>query len=149
MDGSSPFITAMVGLAGAGIGGLTSFLTSWVTLHAQLHQKTKAAARGRREKIYTDFIKEATRLFGDALGHEREEISDLVTLYSLAARIRLLAPKDIIQHAERVIQAIVAAYLGPNRTLHELREFAQDGGLDPLREFSEACRRELEKYGEA
>lgn len=144
MDGS--ILTAMVGLAGAAIGGLASFATSWLTVRAQLHQKVRDAARDRREKVYTDFIKEASRLFGDALGHEREDVSDLITLYSLVAHMRLLASNEVTLCAEKVLDAIVAAYLGPNRTLHELRQFAREGGLDPLRRFSEACRTELASY---
>lgn len=146
MDGT--ILTATVGLAGAAIGGFTSFATSWSTLHIQLRQKARTAARGRREKVYSDFIREAAKLFGDALGHEREDVGDLITLYALVARMRLLASPEVIARAEVVLESIVAAYIGPNRTLHELREFARGGGLDPLRRFSEACRAELEAFGD-
>jgi hypothetical protein len=146
MDGSSSILTAMVGLAGAAIGGLTSFVTSWLTLRTQMHQNMLTAARERREAVYKDFIKEAARLFGDALGHEREDVSDLIALYAIVAHMRLLASSDVVERAERVLEAIVAAYLAPNRTLHELRQFAHEGGLDPLRKFSEACRSELERF---
>ncbi|MDR7256376.1 hypothetical protein J2X47_000537 [Sphingomonas sp. BE270] len=139
----------MVGLAGAAIGGFGSFMTSWLTVRAQLSQKIRSEARSRRELVYTDFIKEATRLFGDALGHEREDVSDLVTLYALVAKMRLIAPSDVIERAEYVVDSIVSAYLGPNRTLHQLREFAKEGGMDPLRQFSEACRTELNRFGDA
>lgn len=149
MDGSGSILTAMVGLAGAAIGGFGSFMTSWLTVRAQLRQKIRSEARSRREEIYTDFIKEATRLFGDALGHEREDVSDLVTLYALVARMRLIASSDVIDRAEKVLDAIVCAYLGPNRTLHELSQFARDGGMDPLRHFSVTCRGELERLDDA
>lgn len=146
MGGSASILTAMVGLAGAIIGGLTSFLTSWLTLRTQMQQKTRAAARGRREKVYTDFIKEAARLVGDALSHERGDVSDLIALYAMVARMRLLASNEVIVRAEEVLKAIVSAYQAPNRTVHELTQFARDGGLDPLRHFSETCRAELEKF---
>jgi hypothetical protein len=141
-------LTAIVGLAGAAVGGLTSFMASWLTVRTQTHQKMQTAARARRERIYTAFIKESARLFGDALGHEREEISDLVSLYAMVAQMRLIAPNDVIERAEGVLEAIAAAYLGPNYTLHELRQYAHGGGLDPLRQFSEACRSELEQFDE-
>ncbi|NMN06831.1 MULTISPECIES: hypothetical protein [unclassified Novosphingobium] len=149
MDGSGSILTAMVGLAGAAVGGFGSFMTSWLTVRAQISQKVRSEARSRRETIYSEFIKEATRLFGDALGHEREDISDLVTLYSLVATMRLVAHNEVIERAERVLDAIVKAYLGPNHTLHELRQFASEGGMDPLRQFSEACRAELQRFGDA
>jgi hypothetical protein len=46
-------------------------------------------------------------------------------------------------HAERVEDKILETYLGPNRTLQELRDFARKGGMNFLNEFSEACREEL------
>jgi len=48
-------------------------MTFWLTVRTQLSQKIRSEARSRREEIYTDFIKEAMRLFG----HEREDVSDL------------------------------------------------------------------------
>lgn len=149
MGASGSILTAMVGLVGAAIGGFGSFMTSWLTVRAQLLQKMRSEARSRREEVYTDFIEEATRLFGDALGHAREDVSDLVTLYALVARMRLIAPREVIDRADHVVDSIVSAYLGPNRTLHELRQFARDGGMDPLRQFSEACRTELQRFGDA
>lgn len=142
----TPILTAMAGLAGAAIGGFTSFATSWLTLRTQLREKMRTDARARREKVYTDFIKESARLFGDALGHQREDASDLIALYALVARMRLMASTEVVERAEAVLTAIVTTYLGPNRTLHELHAFANEGGLDPLRQFSETCRAELERY---
>lgn len=135
--------TAIAGLTGAAIGGFTSFATSWVTLRTQMRQKSRERARDRRERLYTEFIKEASRLYGDALGHERDDVADLIGLTALLSSMRLMASPDVIKRAEEVLDAIIATYIGPNRTLHEIRQFAQEGGLDPLRRLSEACRQEL------
>jgi hypothetical protein len=142
---SDSYMSAMIGLTGAVIGGLTSFATSWLTQRAQMHEKMRAAEHGRREKLHVEFIKEASRLFGDALSHEREEIADLVPLYALVARIRLVASSEVLSSAEKVMEAIIATYLAPNRTLHELKLFAHEGGFNPLLAFSAACRTELER----
>ena len=144
----TPILTAMAGLAGAAIGGFTSFATSWLTLRTQMREKMRTAARVRREKIYTDFIKESARLFGDALGHEREDVSDLIALYALVARMRLVASTAVVERAEHVLTTIVTTYLGPNRTLHELPDFASKGGVDALRQFSEVCREELQRFND-
>src|SRR3546814_14323917 len=105
-EGSGANLPDMVGLAGDARGGFGSFMTSWLTGRAQISQKIKSEARSRREDVYTDFIKEATRLFGDALGHEREDVSDLVPLYALVAKMRLIAPNEIGRAScrERVCQ---------------------------------------------
>ncbi|PZU08827.1 hypothetical protein [Sphingomonas sp.] len=142
MDGS--IFTATVGLAGAAIGGFTSFATTWMTQRAQLRERIVSAERSRRETVYVEFIRESARLFGDALGHERDDVSDLVGLYAILARMRLISTGHVIDAAERVLASVASAYLAPNRSLRELHQFAADGGLDPFLIFSEACRRELQ-----
>ena len=144
MDAS--YFSALAGLAGAAIGGMTSFGSSWLNQRAQLRVQTLAAARKQRENLYVDFIKEGSRLYADALSHERDEIMDLVNLYALAAHLRMVASPSIVDAGEAVIDAVIDAYHGPNRCLSELRQFAAQGGLDPFREFGRACREELLQY---
>jgi len=137
------YFSALVGLAGAAIGSFSSFTTTVITQRAQLREKVQQAAQSRREQLFVDFITEASRLYGDAVGHQREEICDLVTLYALVARMRLFASPSIVQAAERVMESIIAMYQAPNRSLGELKLFAHEGGLEPLLDFSERCREEL------
>ena len=40
---------------------------------------------------------------------------------------------------------IVNTYLAPNKTFPELRDMVNSGTIDPLRDFSEACREELQR----
>ncbi|HWI85214.1 MAG TPA: hypothetical protein VNT42_02665 [Sphingomonas sp.] len=144
MDAS--YFSAIAGLTGAGIGGLTSLATSWITQQTQSRQREREIARTRRERLFTAFIEEASRLFADAIGHEKDDVNDLVRLYALVARMRLAASPSVIEAAERVVLAVIAAYQAPNRTLRELHLFAREGHMDPLLEFSEACRAELIRF---
>jgi hypothetical protein len=137
------YVSAVAGLTGAGIGGLTSLLASWITQQNQTRQREREIGRTRRERLFTAFIEEASRLFADAIGHEKDNADELVHLYALVARMRLAASPDVIAAAERVVQGVIDAYQAPNRTLRELHLFARDGGMDPLLEFSEAGRAEL------
>ncbi len=137
------YISAIAGLTGATIGGVTSLATSWITQQTQSRQREREIARTRRERLFTAFIEEASRLFADAIGHEKDEVEDLVRLYALVARMRLVATPEVIGAAEGVVNGVIAAYQAPNRTLRELHLFAREGNLDPLLEFSEACRAEL------
>ena len=57
--------------------------------------------------------------------------------------MRLVSARAVIVAAERIEANILETYLGPNRTIHELREVARKGGMNFLIEFSEACREEL------
>jgi hypothetical protein len=61
--------------------------------------------------------------------------------------MRLLSGQDVIDHAERVSNSIIDSYLGPNKTFEDVRELRKNGALDPLKEFSAACREELRKFG--
>jgi hypothetical protein len=142
MEASS--FTAFAGLAGAAIGALTSVGTTWVSQRAQLREQHSAAERKRRESLYVEFMKEGSRLYADALSHERDDVADLVILYSIAAHVRMLSGEPVIAAADAVIRAIVDAYHGPNRSLTEMRNFAAGGGMDPLREFSLAARAEFQ-----
>lgn len=144
MDAS--YFSALAGLAGAAIGGMTSFGTTWVTQRAQLREQRILATHKQRESLYVDFIKEASRLFADALSHERDELNDLVELYAIMAHIRMISSEHVTSAAERAIDAIIDAYHGPNRTMGQMRSFAAEGGLDPFLDFDNAARHELSTF---
>ena len=145
MDASH--VSALAGLAGAVIGGFTSFWTNWITQQAQLREQRRERARKERERLFVEFLNEASRLYGDALGHEKDDVDDLVKLYAIAAHLRMVSSQEVVAAAERVIDLIVDSYRGPNRTLHELREFAANDGLFPFRELGRVFRKELEGFG--
>jgi hypothetical protein len=43
------------------------------------------------------------------------------------------------------LDTIIQAYLGPNRTLHEVLEDVHRGGFHFFAEFGEACRQDLDR----
>jgi len=86
-------------LAGAAIGGLTSFATSWLTQRTQLRHAQREAERAELKALYGDFITEASRLYGDALTHQTEEITGLVGLYAMVGRMRLASDQRVIAAA--------------------------------------------------
>ena len=138
------YVSAFFGLAGATVGGLTSFLTTWLTQNAALRDKHREADTARRQELFDGFISEASRLFGDALSHEKDDVTDMVQLYALVGKIRLWASRPVVTAAEHAMQAIVQTYLEPNRSLHEIRALASEGRLNFLQEFGEACRADLD-----
>ncbi|MGO7259051.1 hypothetical protein ACCT32_36520, partial [Rhizobium brockwellii] len=70
------YISALMGLAGIAIGSLTSFATTWMTHRSQVKEKQREAEAAKREKLFSDFIAEATRLYGDAISHQKDDVSD-------------------------------------------------------------------------
>src|SRR5215472_17880269 len=103
---------------GAIIGGLASFGSSWLTQRTQLLFARREAIKAKREALYAEFVDEATRLYGDALGHQKDDPADLVKLYALIGRIMLASPRPVVTAAHRTLDTIIQAYLGPDRTLH-------------------------------
>ena len=137
------YISAFAGLAGALIGGLTSFATSWLTQRTQLLSAHREADRAKLEALYSDFLAEAARLFGDALTHQTDDPAALVRLYAMVGRMRLISDRAVIDAAVRVEDTLAETYLAPNRTLRETMEYAHKGGMDFLTEFGEAARKDL------
>jgi hypothetical protein len=141
LDGA--YVSAFFGLAGAIIGGLTSFSTTWLTQRAQIRERHLEVARANLHDLFSAFISEASRLHADALGHEKDDVADLVQLYALVARMRLVASAPVVAAAEQVMRSIVETYLAPNRSLHDIRILAEAGQMNFLVDFGEACRLEL------
>ena len=143
MDAS--VITALAALTGAAVGGLTSILASWLTQNAQATAQRLAQAQLRRQEIYKEFITDAAKLYIHALQSDKADVSALMGLYAEVSRMRVLSSASVVDRADQIVKKIIDAYLEPNKTFPELREMAKSGLIDPLRDFSEACRAESER----
>jgi hypothetical protein len=75
--------------------------------------------------------------------HELDNLNDVVSLYALVSRIRLLASEPVVRAAEDFVKLIVQHYGDPNLSLEEIRAAALSQKADPLDVFSFACRKEL------
>ena len=137
------YVSAFAALAGAGIGGATSWMTNW----AQTRTQRLVHKIERLEDLYKNFLEEASRFYADSLVHETTDVSQLIRLYAMISRMRVLSSPKTVENAERVARMIVDTYLAPNKTFPELRDLVNRGALDPLRDFSEACREELGRFG--
>lgn len=102
-----------MGLAGVVIGGLASFATAWMTHRSQVREKQRELEAAKREKLFSDFIAEATRLYADAISHQKDDVSDLVLLYALVAQMRLISSRRLVDAAELAMARIVKTYLTP------------------------------------
>lgn len=135
------YIPALASFSGSASGTLASIVTGWVTQRRKDRVRDSMRATSQREELYRNFIEEASRLYADALVNDTSEISKMVGLYAFMARMRILSSDAVIEAAEKAGRAILETYLSPNRTFVDLPELIDE--MDPLRDFSEACRREL------
>jgi hypothetical protein len=140
---NAAYVSAFAALAGSVIGGLTTFAAAWVTQRQQANVQWFLQEKTRRQELYQQFIEEASQLYVDALIHDQPAIPALVSLYASINKMRVVSNRDIAERADKFVRVIVDTYDLPNKTLPELRAMVESGALDPLRDFSEACREEL------
>ena len=138
------YITALAALGGAAVGGFTSFATSWTTQRVQMNAERAASSKSRRQKLYNAFIDGAAKMYGDALIHDKLELSGLIELHTIVSRMRVFSSVEVIENASRVVRVITETYSQPNKSPLEIEEMIENGTIDLLKGFSEACRQEFE-----
>jgi hypothetical protein len=139
----SAYVPALAAFGGSAVGGLTSIVATWLTQRRKDSARRLMQEKTRRQKLYKQFIDEASKLYADALVHDDSEVSALVNMYALIGRMRILSSDAVIEKAESVARMIIETYFAPNRTFPELRQLMNSRSMDPLREFGEVCRMEL------
>src|ERR1700732_1438921 len=139
------YISAFAALAGSLIGGLTTFAAEWVTQRQQANVQWLLQEKTRRQELYQQFIEEASKLYVDALIHDKAAIPPFVGLYASINKMRVVSNPGIAERADKVVRIIVDTYALPNKSFQEVRAMMESGALDPLREFSEGCHEELSR----
>jgi hypothetical protein len=144
------YISALSALAGSVVGGFTSTVTTWLTQRAQARAGHLAQEMTRRQDLYRDFIMAASKAYGDALVSSEPQLPELVALYALISRMRILSAPRIVACADTIMLTIIDTYFAPNHSVRELRDLIKAGtGIDPLKDFSEAAREEVGMFGVA
>ena len=136
-------VSVLAALTGSTVGGLAPVLSNYVLQRGQTQRDLLNRQITQRETLYSDFIKEASRLYANSVTHSLEDLDDLVSLYALVSRIRLLASEPVLHAAEAFVRQIVLHYGEANLTVEQTRAAALSAKADPLDAFSFACRREL------
>ena len=143
----STIITAVAAACGSVVGATATIFTNWITQRTQTVHAEREQTLRNREALYGEFITEASRLTVEALGHSLERPDTFVKLYGLSGRIRLVATAPVLVAAEACIRKIIDLYANPNMTVEQMRLAFERDQLDPIRDFSVACRNELLKIG--
>jgi hypothetical protein len=135
-------ITAFAAIMGSLVGGLASFATTFFTQRYQARRDLLSRDVANREELYSQFIKEAANLYVDSLDRTLENPASLIGMYSLVGHIRLIGTDKVLLAAEKIADSIVDSYSRPPRTFEDLYKLMREGHIDPLKEFTEACREE-------
>jgi hypothetical protein len=141
------YVSALSALAGSVVGGLTSGYTTWLTQRSQARAGQIAYTLARREDLVRDFIVAASKVYGDAVVNSEPKMPEIIDLYAMVSRLRVLNMPRSVVCAENVMRLIVETYFSPNRTVADLHELMKTGaGADPLKDFSNAAREEQRAF---
>lgn len=136
-------MTVLAAVCGSIVGAFGSSVSAWIAQHHQNRRDLVARKVSHREHLYAEFITETARAMAHAMQNNFQDASRLIPSYALLSRIRLSSSTNVVDSAERVINAILSTYAKPNLGPEEFQAWASKRN-DPLREFSEVCRGELE-----
>src|SRR5260370_37717595 len=95
----SAYVPALAAFGGSAVGGLTSLMATWLTQRGKDGARTLAQEKTRKQKVYEQFISEASRLYADALVHDNSEGSALGNLDTVLGRIRISWSRAVIETA--------------------------------------------------
>ena len=143
---TSTVVTAMAAALGSLVGAAASISTAWITQRTQTIRAHSEWKLRERESLYKEFITEASRLAVDALAHSLEQPDQLMALYGILSCIRLMSGEEVVREGEACCRRIMELYGRPNLTTDQIRTVAEGhdlDGMDPLKEFSTACRKDL------
>ena len=143
MDGA--YISALAALAGSSIGGLATFATTWLNQSYQHKIQRHSNERARRERLFGDFMHEAASAHSDSMVNKLNDPSGLVNLYSLKSRMSLFSGEDVLQEADKVLQAIIDRYFADEIKFTDIGASAVKE-LDLLRGFTQACKEEITRF---
>lgn len=138
-------ISALAAIGGSSLGALGPVLSNYVLQRSATRRDLIAREIAERQKLYSDFITEAANHYANAMTKSTFELSEMVELYALVSRIRLIASEQVVVAAEEIVKTVIGRYGEKNITLEDLRTTALGTHADPLHRFSSACRRDLQR----
>ncbi len=139
----SAYLSAFSALAGAMIGGVTTFLSSWTTQTAQIRSARLTEERSRRDDLYSKFLEETARLYSYAMSEDKINHDKLVNIFALRGRILLQSSPSTVEAADAIIKRLVSIYMKPNRTDEDLLRDLENTSDDLMVDFAKVCRAEL------
>jgi hypothetical protein len=137
-------ISTLSALAGSIVGGVTAGATTWLSHQYQAKAGNRLHNLTQREDLYRDFVVAASETYGSSMVNDEPQIHEVIVLYGMISRMRILSNPHVVACAERTVNAIIDTYFSPKKSLLEMRALMERGeAIDPLKQFSEISRGEL------
>ena len=106
----SSLITAFAAILGTTVGGLATFLTTYINQRYAMRRDILAKDVASREHLYSEFLKEVDNLYFDSLNRTLDDTSQqasMIRMYSLLGRIRMISSEAVLTSAEKVADDIL------------------------------------------
>ena len=144
MSLDTSIVVAFAALAGSVVGACASVAATFVGQRLQARWSRLGAELDEHEALYGKFVEETVPMFVDSIQRSTIDPAKIMRFYSIVARIRLISSDEVLRTAEEVGKRLLEAYERPPEDIAQvLARYAQgEENLDPLREFTQACRRE-------
>jgi len=136
-------VSALAGIFGSLSGGSASVATVWFAQNTRNKREAARAELAKREALYGEFINECSMRVMDSFERSLDKPQTLLSIYALLNRIRLCASDAVLTQAVELVKFIMEQYFAPNVSIEQFHDRVHNGHIDPLKAFSEACRREL------
>ena len=141
----STIIPAVAAAGGSLVGAAATVVTTWIAQRTQTVHAEREGKLRHLEALYGEFITEASRLAVKAFSHSLERPDTFVKLYGIIGRIRLFSTDTVLAASEACLRRIIDLYSKPNLSVEQVRLAFERDQLDPIREFSIVCRKELQE----
>ena len=96
--------------AGSVVVALGSLASAWLTKKHEARARRASENKVGRQKLYAQFIEEASKLYVDALVRDQAEASAMVGIYALISQMRMASNANVVEKAEAVIRTILGTY---------------------------------------
>jgi hypothetical protein len=137
-------LSALAAILGSLVGATATIATAWLTQRSQARRAAVEAEIRKREALYGEFITEGSKVLIDALDQKLDNPEKLYDLYAILNRIRLLSSDEVLAAADRATTGILEIKYRPSLSPEEMREVMLARPHDPLKDFSDVCRLELQ-----
>src|ERR1700686_583148 len=104
------YISALAALGGSVVGGTTAGVTTWLSQRVQVRAGQLAREMSRRDDLYNDFIVAASKAYGDAILSDEPQVQELLALFAMISRMRLMSSPRTIDCAVKTMDATIATY---------------------------------------
>ena len=139
-------LSALAAIGGSAFGGLTPLVSNYLIQRGLTKRELLSRQLAERQSLYSEFIQFATKVYVSATTKQLDDMDDLIALYALVGRIRLVASNPVTEAAEDFARRVTKRYGEKDLSFKDLRNATLGPHVDPLNQFSTRCREESRAF---